>query len=141
MTAALADSKRASIDRLQALSAKLPQLQLDTKHLFAAGMYARVLQQPADSLVVGKAHKSEHFFIVCRGAVLVSHGDGPAYRAEAGTVFVSQPGAKRAISAESDAVYMTVHRTDKTDLNEIEAELIEPDPLALFDAFNMPRLA
>ena len=31
---------------------------------------------------------------------------------------------------------MTVHRTDKMDLDEIEAELIEEDPTALFDARN-----
>ena len=31
---------------------------------------------------------------------------------------------------------MTVHKTDKTDLDEIEAELIEPDEIALFDATN-----
>jgi hypothetical protein len=31
---------------------------------------------------------------------------------------------------------LTVHRTDETDLDEIEAELIEPDDTALFDSTN-----
>jgi hypothetical protein len=38
--------------------------------------------------------------------------------------------------ALSDAIGITVHKTDKTDLDEIETELIEPDELALFDSSN-----
>jgi len=38
--------------------------------------------------------------------------------------------------ALSDAIGITIHKTDKTDLDEIEAELIEPDETALFDSGN-----
>ena len=31
---------------------------------------------------------------------------------------------------------MTIHKTDKTDLDEIEKELVEPDNTALFDSGN-----
>lgn len=36
----------------------------------------------------------------------------------------------------TDAIVMNVHKTDKTDLDDIEADLLEPEPAALFDAGN-----
>jgi hypothetical protein len=53
-----------------------------------------------------------------------------------GDVIESQPGTKRIILALTDAIAINVHKTDKTDLDEIEAELLEPEPAALFDASN-----
>ena len=52
----------------------------------------------------------------------------------------SKPGTKRVTLAVTDAIGITIHRTDKTDLDEIEAELIEPDPSALFDARNKLKI-
>jgi hypothetical protein len=57
-------------------------------------------------------------------------------RLEAGDIIESQPGTKRVTLAVTDAIGITIHRTDLTDLNEIEAELIEPDTTALFDSKN-----
>jgi hypothetical protein len=55
---------------------------------------------------------------------------------QAGDVIESKPGTKRVTLAVTDAIGITIHRTDKTDLDEIEAELIEPDETALFDSSN-----
>jgi hypothetical protein len=54
----------------------------------------------------------------------------------AGDVIESKPGTKRVTLAVTDAIGITVHKTDKTDLDEIEAELIEPELVSLFDANN-----
>jgi hypothetical protein len=54
----------------------------------------------------------------------------------AGDVIESKPGTKRVTLALTDAIGITVHKTDKTDLDEIEAELIEPELVSLFDANN-----
>lgn len=132
-------SIRSSIDAIQAFASLLPQAQLDTLHFFASGMYARVLPRPAGTLIVGKVHKAEHFYIVAKGRVSVTDGDMPARVLEAGTVLVSKPGTKRAVLALEDAVCLTVHRTDEVDLDAIERELIEPDDAALFDARNELR--
>lgn len=53
-----------------------------------------------------------------------------------GDVIESKPGTKRVTLALTDAIGITIHKTDKTDVHEIEAELIEPDFAALFDANN-----
>lgn len=99
-----------------------------TTHFFADGMYCRVLFQPAGCLIVGKIHKKEHFYIVASGEITIT-GDGEAPRKVIGpAVIVSRPGTQRALYAHTDTTYLTVHRTDKTDLEEVENELVEADP-------------
>jgi quercetin dioxygenase-like cupin family protein len=113
----------------------LPPVELDTKHYFAQGMYCRALELKAGWTIVGKVHKAEHFFILAKGKLAVTVDDKVTVL-EAPAVIVSGPGVKRAGHAIEDCVCLNIHRTDKIDLNEIEEELIEPDPLALYDASN-----
>jgi len=127
-----------AIYALQAHLSTLPQVELPTEHYFADGMYARVLPRAAGTLIVGKVHKREHFYIVAKGRVAVYMDDG-AREYVAGAVIVSKPGTKRAVLALEDSICMTVHRTNKRNLDKIESELIEPDKTALFDARNQVR--
>jgi len=123
--------QRNSILELENIMRTMPQVELRTDHYFADGMYARVLSRPAGTLIVGKVHKREHFYIIAKGKVMVGK---EVY--EAGTVIVSKPGTKRAVLALEDSVCLTVHRTKKRNLDKIEKQLIEPDSTALFDARN-----
>jgi hypothetical protein len=128
---------------LQEAAAKLPQAVLETTHYWADGMYCRVLFRPADTLIVGKVHRREHFYIVASGEVTVIGADGQKQRIIGPRVIVSAPGTKRAVYSHTDATTITVHRTQETDLDKIEAELIEEDETAMFDARNEakgPRL-
>jgi hypothetical protein len=127
---------RKSIEDLQAAAAKLPQCELHTEHYWADGMYCRELFRPADTLIVGKVHKAEHFYIIASGTVTIA-GNGYRETITGPKVMVSKPGTKRAVYAHTDATTMTVHRTDETDLEKIEAELIEEDPSACYDAYNV----
>lgn len=124
-----------SVSRLQAAMIQLPQIEPETLHFFADGMYARVLFHPAGVTIVGKMHKREHFYIVTKGRVAIKTDGQQARIYEAGDVIVSSPGTKRALYAIEDCTYMTVHRTKKRNLDGIEKQLIEPGP-ALFDASN-----
>jgi len=125
----------ADITRLQCAAAGLPQAKLTTDHFWADGMYCRVLFRPADTLIIGKVHKREHLYIIASGEVTVV-GNGKKERIIGPRVIVSAPGTKRAVYAHTDATTITIHRTDETDLDKIEAELIEPDETALFDSAN-----
>lgn len=139
---ALAIGAASKIWSLQREMAKMPQVQLPTRHFFADGMYCRFLPRPAGTLIVGKVHKREHFYIVASGTVRVSENDGmTAVEYTAPTLLVSQPGTKRAVLAITDAVCLTIHRLEHPtqDLDAIERELMEDDPTALFDAANEPK--
>jgi quercetin dioxygenase-like cupin family protein len=126
---------REQIDRLQAEMIKHPQAELQTEHFFSPGMYCRRVFRPAGTLIVGKVHKQPHFFLCAKGEIIAWTENGMK-RLQAGDVIESQPGTKRVTLAVTDAIGVTVHRTDKTDLDEIEAELVEPDDTALFDSGN-----
>ena len=125
-----------SIRALEKAVGEMPQIEFDTKHFHVDGMYARVLARDKNVLLIGKVHKRRHLYIVTKGRVAVSNDGESATIYVAGDVIVSEPGTKRAVYALEDSICMTVHRTDKTDLDEIEEELIEPAPTALFDARN-----
>lgn len=126
---------REQVERLQAEMATMPQAELVTEHQFSPGMYMRKLFRPAGTLIVGKVHKEPHFFLCAKGEIIAWTESGMK-RLQAGDVIESKPGTKRVTLAVTDAIGITIHRTDKTDLDEIEAELIEPDITALFDARN-----
>ena len=126
---------REQVERLQAQMAVMPQAELVTEHQFSVGMYMRKLYRPAGTLIVGKVHKEPHFFLCAKGEIIAWTENGMK-RLQAGDVVESKAGTKRVTLAVTDAIGITIHRTDKTDLDEIEAELIEPDTTALFDAKN-----
>jgi len=122
--------------RLQEAMSELPQVELHTEHYFADGMYCRMLARAAGTLIVGKVHKREHFYIVAKGRVQVVSGDEMQIY-EAGSIVVSKPGTKRAVLALEDSICLTVHRTKSRNLDRIERELVRPDKTALFDARNV----
>jgi quercetin dioxygenase-like cupin family protein len=126
---------REQVERLQAEMATMPQAKLTTEHHFSLGMYMRKVFRPAGTLIVGKVHKEPHFFLCAKGEIIAWTESGMK-RLQAGDVVESKPGTKRVTLAVTDAIGITIHKTDKTDLDEIEAELIEPDTTALFDANN-----
>jgi quercetin dioxygenase-like cupin family protein len=98
-------------------------------------MYCRRVFRPAGTLIVGKVHKHPHFFLCAKGEIIAWTEKGMK-KLQAGDVVECQPGTKRVTLATQDSIGVTIHKTDKTDLDEIEAELVEPDNTALFDSGN-----
>jgi hypothetical protein len=123
------------IERLQHEMIKMPQAELQTEHYFSGGMYCRKLLRPAGTLIVGKVHKKDHFFLCAKGQIIAWSEKGMVTLNE-GDVIASKAGTKRVTLAVTDSIGITFHKTSKINLDKIEKELIEPDELALFDSSN-----
>jgi quercetin dioxygenase-like cupin family protein len=124
------------IGRLQEEISKMPQAEdMVTDHFFSDGMYSRRVFRKAGTLIVGKVHLKDHFFICTKGEIIAWTEKGMK-KLSAGDIIECKSGTKRVTLATMDSIGTTVHRTDKTNLDEIEAELIEPDETALFDSNN-----
>jgi quercetin dioxygenase-like cupin family protein len=126
---------REEILRLQDEMAKMPQAELKTEHYFSQGMYCRKVFRKAGTIIVGKVHKKDHFFMCAQGQIIAWSEKGMV-TLNAGDVLCSKSGTKRVTMAVTDAIGITIHKTNKTDLDKIEKELIEPDELALYDSSN-----
>ena len=117
-----------TVERIQAFQkahAQLPQIEVPVDHLFAEGLYGRPMYLRAGESVVGAKHGKEHLCIVVGHCIVV---DGQSRRELVGwNAFVSHPGAKRAIVAIEDTVWMTVHATTLTDVAEIEKAVLLPE--------------
>lgn len=112
-----------SVMKLESLMREMPQVALEVEHCFSDGVYARILYIPKGTLLTGKIHKTEHLNILAKGRISVSNF-GEAREMVAPLVYSSPPGTKRAGYALEDSVWITVHVTDETDLEKIEAEVI-----------------
>jgi hypothetical protein len=101
----------------------LPDPELPLWHAFAPGAYARTIFIPAGTLVVGKIHKHAHLNILIRGRVSVATEEGPM-ELEAPRVMTSKAGTKRVVYTHEPTLWTTIHLTEKTDIAEIEDEII-----------------
>lgn len=97
------------------------------KHHFATGSYGREMTLPAGLVVVGKIHKHAHINVISKGRVQVFTEQEGVLELAAPCTFVSSPGTKRVVYVLEETVWTTVHVTDKTDLAEIEREVIATD--------------
>lgn len=98
-------------------------LSLPTEHTFAGGMYARKCFVPKNTILVSKLHLTEHMTICLQGDVTVYEQDGITKRVVGPFSYITYPGTKRVCFINEDTVWMTVHRTDQTELIETEAEI------------------
>ena len=93
------------------------------RNYHAPGLYGREMWMPADCLITGKIHKTEHICILSKGKVTVSDG-GSVTTYEAPATIISKVGAKRAIYAHEESVWTNFHATELDDPEEIEQEII-----------------
>lgn len=121
----LALEVREKILSLEASLKEMEQIDCPVKHHFAPGSYAREILLPAGSLVVGKIHHHSHVNVISQGECYVLTEDGVKHL-KAPLTFVSLAGTKRVVYSVTDVVWTTIHVTEETDLEKIEAHVIAP---------------
>ena len=95
-------------------------------HHHATGVYGRELHIPAGQVIVSKIHRGKTLTILVKGMLsIISESGYHTYLAP--HVFVSDPFTKRVGISHEDVILVTAHGTDKTDLDEIEEEIIAKD--------------
>jgi hypothetical protein len=100
-----------------------PQTETPTRHFFAPGLYAREMFIPAGTVLTGAVHKTEHL-VQFDGDITVLT-DGGMQRLTGRHTFVSKPGIKRVGYAHADTWCTGFFVTDKTNIEELENELVE----------------
>jgi len=103
--------------------------ELPLHHFVCNGVYYRELTIPSGVVLTGKIHKTEHVSICIQGDISVMTDEGMK-RITAPFTLTSQPGMKRAGYAHTETIWATIHKTDKTDLTEIENDLFEDSDLS-----------
>lgn len=101
-------------------------VEIEPVHRFAQGIYAREITIPAGTLLTGKIHRTQHLNVISAGDISVWTEGEPVRRIKAPYTFVAEPGTRRVGYAHADTVWTTIHATTETDLERLEATLIEP---------------
>lgn len=123
---------RADIQALGDACVDMPQIDCPLIHHYAPGLYAREIAIPAGAVVVGKIHKHAHINVISHGSALVVT-EFERVRVQAPYTFVSLPGTRRTLIAETDLVWTTIHTNEDEcrDPDQLVERLTAPDYAAL----------
>ena len=102
---------------------KLPQEYVKLQHQLSGGMYARTGVIKAGQILIGAQHKKDHINIMF-GDISVTTDDG-VKRLVGYHVLPTKAGNKRAGIAHVDTVWTTIVKTDETELEKIEDDVVE----------------
>lgn len=119
---------REKVNALEQHIMAAPQTDIPVEHFFAnagtkRGVYARQIFIPKGTVLTGKIHKYEQINIISKGDISVLTEDG-IKRVQAPFTIVSPAGTKRIAYTHEDTVWTTIHATEETDLEKIEAHYI-----------------
>jgi quercetin dioxygenase-like cupin family protein len=108
----------------KAIREHIEPVEFHVDHYFINGVYVRAIVIPKNHIVTGRIHKHECINIMAKGKMVITDEHGLRRYLGAGDIFVSHAGTKRAVYAEDDSVYVTVHHTFKTDIDAVEDYLV-----------------
>ena len=102
-----------------------PQVECPVTHNFAPDIYIREIFMPADTVVIGHKHLTEHFNVILKGKCRVMIGD-VVEELTAPCTFVSGAGSQKIVNVLEDCIWQTVHsNTDnETDIETLESRYV-----------------
>jgi hypothetical protein len=112
-----------SVRKLEALNLTLPQVDLGTTHVIHAGMCARTIFIPKDTVLTGALTNLDNLCVLV-GDITVTTDEGPK-RLTGFHVLPANAGAKRAGIAHADTWWTTIWPTSLTNVDEIENEMTD----------------
>ena len=98
------------------------QAEIPIRHFFAGGLYAREMDAPKDTLIIGKMHKYKQINVISKGDISVLTENGWK-RLKAPFTFESPAGVKRAGYTHEDTIWTTFVATEETDIETIDEAL------------------
>ena len=117
-----------------------PQIELETKHYFSKGVYAREITIPAGIILTGEIHKFTNLNILSKGKIQVLIGE-TVQEIDAPHTVVSPAGTKRIAYTLTDCIWTTIHGTDETDVGTIEKTFIAKSEEEWLEFCNANQLA
>ena len=108
-------------------------------HRFTKGMYIREIFIPKGTLLTSMKHKTEHPFVISQGEIAVMSANENKVVYKAPFTGITAPQTRRVLYALEDTIWTTFHVTDKTDVEEIGAEILEEHSNNLLEK-DHPRL-
>ena len=125
-----------TLDRVEAAMARLPQVDLPVEHAFTPGLYRRTIRIPAGTMLTSVRHKTRHPFVITRGRIRVGSEAEGWVEYVAPHHGITEAGTRRILHALEDTEWTTYHPTDKTTVEEVAAEVIDPHPNPLLPEFS-----
>lgn len=90
---------------------------VENHHHFIPGVYVREARIPQGRIVTGRIHRTEHMCIVIGDVDITDEHSQKRYVGY--NIFKSMPGTKRALFTNEDTVFLTIHRTDETNIDKL----------------------
>lgn len=117
---------------LQGEMLKQPQVQVASTFAHGGGIAAKAVLLRAGTMAVGGMHRFENMNLVTKGDISVATDAGVVRYTvtDAPILVISPPGTKRAVYAHADTYWVSLHPTDKSTVEEVEAEFIVSDETA-----------
>jgi hypothetical protein len=120
---------------------KLPQVECPVEHIFGGGVYTRHTSMPAGTFAIGKRHKHEVTNVLLKGKISMLMDDSPeVVEVVAPAIFISKAGVRKAAYFHEDTVWLNLHPTELTDVEQIEQDVIIPDDVPLISIKLAQRL-